>query len=274
MNVRVFNTDLFTKNSVIVDFFEQISMPDSIFNSIELEIFQNRNQSLSEEAIKIGDKVICLLDGRGDSYFKKFREVITPVLEDISGCKYRLTSLQKYVIYKATKSELDFLENEFGINIKPKEAWLKNNASIEVFYKIMPQVIANAAGKIEIERRKSLTLGILETTNISVSISNKSETAWGRERVVPINISYHWYNKDMELFAFEGGRTPLEAIVEPEKKLKTVATICAPDSPGCYFLEITLVQEYCSWFEKIGFETAVIPVNVLINNKRDDENYS
>ena len=175
-----------------------------VSDSISFEIFQNRNQSLSEEAIKIGDKVICLLDGRGDSYFKKFREVITPVLEDISGCKYRLTSLQKYVIYKATKSELDFLENEFGINIKPKEAWLKNNASIEVFYKIMPQVIANAAGKIEIERRKSLTLGILETTNISVSISNKSETAWGRERVVPINISYHWYNKDMELFAFEG----------------------------------------------------------------------
>ena len=100
---------------------------------------------------------------------------------------------------------------------------------------------------------------------LDVIIQNFSAEPWLDSVFIPINISYHWYDRENNPIVFDGVRTKLpQGGISPEQTVQTQITVLAPQQPGDYVLFITLVQESCAWFEDFGndFSPALIEVSV------------
>lgn len=98
---------------------------------------------------------------------------------------------------------------------------------------------------------------------LSVSIANESKEIWYGYGQNPVYLSYHWTRTDGDILIYDGIRTKL---IKPEL-LPSHATgqqisIIAPNVPGKYRLVLTMVQEGVCWFEKKGFEPAVLDIEV------------
>ena len=104
-----------------------------------------------------------------------------------------------------------------------------------------------------------------QTAAAAVSVKNISPIVWpsrpdGKGRYA-VNLSYHWLGRNHETVIFDGLRTPLPRDLRPGESVELNASIQAPDKPGRYILEITLVQESAAWFSEKGSKL-VLPVRV------------
>lgn len=78
----------------------------------------------------------------------------------------------------------------------------------------------------------------------------------GKERLAsllpyPVHISYHWRDESGDPILLDGVRTSITPPLTPHTARDIDVRIIAPDTPGSYTLELTLVQESCFWFEEI-----------------------
>ena len=79
--------------------------------------------------------------------------------------------------------------------------------------------------------------------------------------------SYHWLDEKEEVVSFEGLRTLLPAVgIEPGEAALVDMELFLPETDGDYQLEITLVQEFFTWFESIGLKTGRLSVRVSDNS--------
>ena len=86
---------------------------------------------------------------------------------------------------------------------------------------------------------------------VTVLISNNGQVRLASLPPNPIHISYHWKRIDGSMAVFDGKRTPLFLPLNSSDERMIVVDIEAPNYPGVYNLEITMVQEKCFWFEDI-----------------------
>jgi len=213
----------------------------------------------------------------------------------IKGRKYQLSELQKNVIHKATKSELKFIQSEFGLPVKEKDISAKYSASglsLQTAYlqarliiadtlpefqlppedevtEIPEMIISNARGQMECLEPLPLSMNVSQEKMFRVSIHNESCFAW-HGKIAPVNASYHWYdgkknwyNGKKKRLPYDGLRTHLPSCgIAPGEVLEMQILVKAPDKDGDYFLELTLVQEFFSWLETKGFKSCVVPVRV------------
>jgi cell division protein FtsN len=105
-----------------------------------------------------------------------------------------------------------------------------------------------------------------QTSTVDVTVKNLSSSNWpskpdGRNRFA-VHLSYHWLTKNGEAVIFDGLRTLLPHDLEPRESVTLKAMIQAPETPGSYNLEITMVQEQVAWFPERGGEKLVIPAIV------------
>jgi FkbM family methyltransferase len=106
-----------------------------------------------------------------------------------------------------------------------------------------------------------LSAGIL--AEFSVTINNRSNSAWHGYGNKPILLSYHWLNADGSTHLYDGLRTPLACeIIEPGKQAKDIINVQTPQIAGKYTLILTVLQEGIYWFEDMGFLPALIEVKV------------
>ncbi|MBI1216316.1 MAG: hypothetical protein GC185_10945 [Alphaproteobacteria bacterium] len=100
-------------------------------------------------------------------------------------------------------------------------------------------------------------------SRIDVEIVNADDAAWVGDRLRPLTASYHWLESSGEMLTFNGLRTPLPTEkIMPGKKLPLSMQVQAPENTGTYQLVLTLVQENVTWLENIGFEPAVLNIEV------------
>jgi 2-polyprenyl-3-methyl-5-hydroxy-6-metoxy-1,4-benzoquinol methylase len=86
---------------------------------------------------------------------------------------------------------------------------------------------------------------------ITIDVMNRSRERFVSLDPYPINISYHWMDKEEHYMKFGLERTSIKIPLEPSEKREFTLPIKAPDIPGCYILQITLVQESNFWFEHL-----------------------
>jgi hypothetical protein len=68
----------------------------------------------------------------------------------------------------------------------------------------------------------------------------------------PVRLAYHWMEKaTRQMVVFEGDRSRLSPDLDPNATARYPMKIVAPDQPGEYILQTTIVQEGVCWFENI-----------------------
>ena len=85
----------------------------------------------------------------------------------------------------------------------------------------------------------------------TVAIENKSPWKLGSTGANPVQISYHWLDSSGSYVVFEGVRTRLVPDLPIGRQRTYPVDVIAPDIPGQYTLQLTLVQEYVAWFDNI-----------------------
>ncbi len=110
-------------------------------------------------------------------------------------------------------------------------------------------------------------MAVGEKLSPAVTIKNTSDITWPSKpdykELNAVHLSYHWLDRKGKVVVFDGLRTALPSDVRPGESVKLNATIQAPDRPGSYTLEITLVQEGVDWFPDRDGDKLTISVNVV-----------
>ncbi len=85
---------------------------------------------------------------------------------------------------------------------------------------------------------------------IKIMLTNNSAQRFIGVGPHPVNLSYHWKKPHAEYIVFDGLRTPIRKPLHPGESREFEIYCMAPEIPGDYDLELTLVQEGYFWFEK------------------------
>lgn len=150
-------------------------------------------------------------------------------------------------------------------NSKPNKEILKNNDSIFAICSNNEIDKLNIMSLITQEplNRENLKINLQVLTDIfqmikkekfqlQLKIENNTRERLASLHPFPVHISYHW--KDMktgEYTTFDGLRTEVNPPLEIGRINSYSMNVIAPEKPGSYILEITLVQEGQFWFEQI-----------------------
>lgn len=91
----------------------------------------------------------------------------------------------------------------------------------------------------------------------------------GRERLAslppyPVHVSYHWKDSEGKTAVFDGHRTPLSLPLSSGEDQLIMVDVKAPEIPGSYNLDLTMVQELCFWFEDIESFNSVTIKNIIV----------
>jgi cell division septation protein DedD len=105
-----------------------------------------------------------------------------------------------------------------------------------------------------------------KTISVDVRVKNISPVVWpskpdSKERYA-VTLSYHWLGPRSVTVVLDGLRTPLPRDLKPGESVDLKATIQAPEKPGKYTLEVTLVQERNAWFPEKDGGKLTLPVIV------------
>jgi hypothetical protein len=105
--------------------------------------------------------------------------------------------------------------------------------------------------------------------NVAVTVKNAGGQAWpssgiGDKEANLVSISYHWLPSSGDKpVVYEGERTRLPHDVAPGESVTVdKVRVVAPNAPGSYRLQLTLIQEMVAWFEQQGASTVTVPVTV------------
>ncbi len=106
-----------------------------------------------------------------------------------------------------------------------------------------------------------------ETVVADITVKNASPVSWpskpDHKNRYAVNLSYHWLDRNREVVVFDGLRTPLPRDLGAGESADLKAAIRAPEKPGRYILEVTLVQEQSAWFPEKNGAKLTLPVRVV-----------
>lgn len=93
---------------------------------------------------------------------------------------------------------------------------------------------------------------------VPMAVVNRGTRVWPASQVF---VSYHWLRDD-RLIVWDGERTALPRDLRAGSRAALSAHVTAPDEPGSYLLQLTLVHELVTWFEHRGAAMSVHPISV------------
>ena len=100
-----------------------------------------------------------------------------------------------------------------------------------------------------------------------VVVQNTSSSTWSADGGTcndgfPVVLSYHWKGDTGRYVVYEGLRTPLLHDVDPKQTIEITGKLTVPRQPGCFTLELSLVQEGVAWFHDRGVEPLRLQVSL------------
>jgi hypothetical protein len=125
---------------------------------------------------------------------------------------------------------------------------------------IMPKLTDFSARVDSLCDLKQMTAG--EIVSAPFRVKNLSSEPWPSKGQRPVRFCYHWLDQQGNMVIYDGVRTALPKDISGGTEIIVMATIQAPEQPGDYVLQATLVQEGITWFEENGMHPFALNVRV------------
>lgn len=140
---------------------------------------------------------------------------------------------------------------DFGVAVVEHE-WFFNGKRAEKMNELSSDNISDYWVRIEVDMlERAVNPG--ESVPCIVHVTNLSQKALEGNRIHPLNVSYHLYNKKGELVNFEGKRFLIQDKIESGGTRDINAFIDTEGlEAGEFIAEITLVKEGVAWFDALG----------------------
>ena len=120
IEVRLFSRETLLSGNVVLDFLSVLNLPKHVTDQV-IRKGRNRNSSLSQEALAIGDRMAELLDGYlTPREFNHKRAIGLVFLPAIKGQKIQLTDSQQKTVMERTAPQTAYLAREFDITIQER----------------------------------------------------------------------------------------------------------------------------------------------------------
>jgi hypothetical protein len=97
---------------------------------------------------------------------------------------------------------------------------------------------------------------------LPILLRNTGTFTWFRGGKTPVQFSYRWLNQRQEVDPSISERTILPFDLAPNQVAAMNARILAPNRPGRYTLQLTMVQEQVNWFIDRGAKPLNLPIRV------------
>jgi ubiquinone/menaquinone biosynthesis C-methylase UbiE len=91
-----------------------------------------------------------------------------------------------------------------------------------------------------------------------VQVKNRSPFAWPMRGACAVRLSYHWLDQSGKVVVFDGKKTSLPRVLNPNEAIGINCTVPIPKMFGSYILEFDLVQDNANWFKDKGSAVATI----------------
>ncbi|MEM9273913.1 MAG: condensation domain-containing protein [Cyanobacteria bacterium P01_F01_bin.143] len=138
-----------------------------------------------------------------------------------------------------------------------------------------PQLLSQEAYQAEITVQESLAVPAGESVAITVNVKNISPVLWQATSISGIALGNHWFDHQGKLIQQLDGRAELAQNLATESEVMLSLTVTAPIEPGCYYLELDMVEEGVTWFKQKGSKAEIIRVTVAaspVSKKLQSEN--
>lgn len=123
-----------------------------------------------------------------------------------------------------------------------------NRASIRM-EKLPPEKILKVSLEVSAVPRE---MQVSTSFWVDARLTNRTDKTIDAAPPHPVYLAYHWIEKTTrQMVVFEGARSGLFPGLEANATGRYLMTIVAPNQPGEYILQTTLVQEGVCWFEHI-----------------------
>ena len=138
----------------------------------------------------------------------------------------------------------------------PREANLPAPAELDPKQEILPMVKLSPEKITEVSLEvKSVpgTTGVSALFWVDVAVTNgTSEILHSRPPSWPVHLSYHWLDRaTRRMCVWDGYRNGLFPDAPANATTLCTMMIVAPDQPGQYLLQISIVQEEVCWFDQV-----------------------
>ena len=138
----------------------------------------------------------------------------------------------------------------------PRETMLPEPVEVDPTREILPMVKLSPDKIISVSleaKSPPEAVGVSELFWLDVDVTNAtSETLHSRPPFSPVHLSYHWLDKvGRTMCVWDGYRSGLYPDAPANTTTCCTMMIVAPDQPGQYLLQISMVQEEVSWFEQV-----------------------
>ena len=142
----------------------------------------------------------------------------------------------------------------------PRETRLPEPVELDAEREILPMATLSPEKirKVSLEVKSvPEAVGVSELFWVDVEVTNAtSETLHSRPPFSPVHLSYHWLDKvARRMCIWDGARSGLYPDAPPNTTTRCTMMIAAPDQPGQYLLQISMVQEEVCWFDQVRPET-------------------
>lgn len=120
VDVRLFSSEAFPEGNVVRDFLSLLDLPSQVQEDI-IRKGRNKNYSLSQEAMAIGNRMAEVLDGYLPTFdFNTKRSIGSVFLPAIKGQTFQLTAMQKKTVLSHAAPDLEYLSREFDITMQER----------------------------------------------------------------------------------------------------------------------------------------------------------
>jgi SAM-dependent methyltransferase len=115
---------------------------------------------------------------------------------------------------------------------------------------------------------ESLRLQAGKLVNLPMNFVNLADSPISSFSPSPVLVSYHWKRKSGELAVWDGVRTSLPRVFYKDDADDLFLTVRAPDDPGEYLLEVSLLEEGRIWYDDC-VEGPPLRIETLVTAKRE-----
>lgn len=127
---------------------------------------------------------------------------------------------------------------------------IERNRVINLFKSTPISEVEVAAIRLSSPGAGALRLKPRERSHVAVELENGSDRILANQHPNPIRFAYHWVRAtDHTVVVFNGHRSEVSPACPPGATQTYCPEFVAPDEPGAYRLQITLLQEGVRWFD-------------------------